>query len=261
MNTSVSRFVWLFPILFGSIVAPIITALLKSDNNLSETKKIIFIAIVSIIILLSLSVVIFFDWFSKMLERFEYRLKSIKSDFVFNHVKITFEYIVPDGSITSYRRDDHITNIKSKKTLKTTVNTEGEILKTNVSGINTAFSFISKNIVSTHHQTKSENLTKWGDYHSSYSLLIKDGFIKNDEKWTLSLSYYCKFYEFELIIPNERELLEARLFHKAQSELDWAENDRCHLLVTKKMNCTVISAHITAFRQTDKYMLNWKFKN
>ncbi|HAC25749.1 MAG TPA: hypothetical protein DCE81_12630 [Cytophagales bacterium] len=120
------------------------------------------------ILLFTVSVVIFFNWYSKIIERLEYRLQQIKSDFVINHIKVTFEYLTPDGSLTSYRRDDHITNIKGKKMLETNVEVEGEILKDKVSGINTAFSFRGKNRITTHHQTKNENIARGGEYYSSY---------------------------------------------------------------------------------------------
>ncbi len=276
MQTMSSRLIWFIGLLISSIGAAIsvsreLKALKESDSIYWSISFVIVLILLGIVILTCIIIVIWYKPISKMYEEWRYKKQKINSDFLLNHVRVYIEYVTDDGDIVSVSRREHITNIKSTKTLSTTLETEGII--ESPYGINSSFTTLSKNRIKVYSLLNLTEIQKSGGYYSSYTLTVKGGFLKKEEYWIFGVSNFCNFYEIHVIIPVHKKLLNAKLLFKEVPttnekevnnidlfEKDWLDDDSTSVMITKGYYNTRISVNLSSLRENYRYKLTWELQ-
>jgi hypothetical protein len=139
-----SRIIWAIPVNI-TLLGILLVFLVNSRDSVSPMLKMIIFGFIILIMVIVISITIFFNYYAQAIENITFRLGKRYSAYIFNSINVRLQYLESDGSLVSYERDDHIAKLSFKKNepLEVKLQSEGEIVKKDASSINSAVAFPS----------------------------------------------------------------------------------------------------------------------
>ncbi len=274
----VSRLFWLVAFLLPSIAG--IVGIIREMNNVRLPQYnyllIGLLVFLTIVMLFGSAMTFAHAFFTRLFRYLSFWSDRIRTPFIYNVIRIKLEYLNDDGSLVSFRRDNHISKLSYKKTkrmLRMPIEMDGAIIRDSVSGINVAHSFSSNSKV-LFHCYFDEAETVDGEHFASYSFNVADAFVSKDEYWIFLVGHYCKCFYLELKLPSTIRIKDPKLFYKMiakkdlteDSDLDLKKNDVNGwdevelpkvMIESYDQGHSMVTVLITAVKPSDSYKLVW----
>lgn len=272
MNPSSTKIGWTITTLLA-LLACLITYF-GNIKNIEEGTQ-IYLRIVFIIIFASILVFVFFNnVIVSFIQNGILLLKKLYTPFIYNSISVRIEYLKDDGSLASYERNDHMIKLSQKKNqndLDISIELNGEIVKEQVSSINSTYSFPASGKIVFNCNFRKTNI-HGKQYYSSYSFLTKNSFLNNEEFWLLGTSRYCNQYTVKIILPDTRTIKQAYLLKKEKAlkkertvfgELNDTTNNWTYvmepkILISNRKSHKILSVRVTAVKPDWVYKLVWE---
>jgi len=271
MNTLLSRIIWFVPIFISAIVGHVAIINQLRAPGVDQVSKVLFVSLALLIVMVVSAAAYFiifrYERTDKFLADAAKKREIRKAPFIFKQIKGTLEYLDPKGHELALRVTEHVADIKRFDTVSSGFEFKGEIH--NISVSNNSIEPIRPGKLLVHKEIKPDALVN-GEYVSDFYFEIKDGFKADTECWKISVKSYCISYEFQVIIPASRRLLESQLLHttvanekekekilKLTGVETMDEYDKGRKLVIRRQNSTVISIQLAGVSSRDVFMVKW----
>jgi len=277
MTEGNQRVFWAIPLLVTIVLGAIATYIKFSpEEKITDRAFTVIMIIIGVIIIVILSIVIFYNSYANLIKFISFRLKKGYSDFIFNTVKMRLEYLTDDGSLVGCERIDHITKLslkKSKHMVNVSLEFDGEINRKDAQAINGAFSFPSISSAYLHCYVKKQNLLSKA-HRSKFFLTVNHSFEGLEQFWVIGADNFCNHLFIDIVLPITRNIEEVAMYYYDIPEKDkknygsvlnykpsWMIVRDPKFIIIKQKNQRIISAQITALKPSDIYKLVWKFSN